>query len=75
MINIQRTGDSHFFSVTSHFISLFTKGGEVMADRKSSGRGWHGDSKGHAAAGQKGGRASRKRKQGNNNMQQDQSIM
>ena len=36
--------------------------------RKNSGkgRGWHGDSQGHAAAGRKGGLASRKRRQGSN---------
>ncbi len=33
-----------------------------MASRKKgSGRGWHGDSKGHASAGRKGGLASRKK--------------
>lgn len=32
-----------------------------MADKKR-GRGWHGDSQGHAAAGRKGGLASRKQK-------------
>jgi hypothetical protein len=31
---------------------------------KGKGRGWHGDSEGHAAAGRKGGLASRKRRQG-----------
>lgn len=29
-----------------------------MPKRKSIGRGWHGDSKGHAEAGRKGGRVS-----------------
>lgn len=28
-----------------------------MANKKGAGRGWHGDSIGHARAGQKGGRA------------------
>ena len=33
-----------------------------MANRKKGqGRGWHGDSEGHAQAGRKGGLASRKR--------------
>ncbi len=34
------------------------KKGGVMA--QSKGRGWHGDSKGHARAGRMGGRARRK---------------
>ncbi len=32
-----------------------------MAKQQGKGRGWHGDSEGHAKAGQKGGRKSRSR--------------
>ncbi|HVZ67754.1 MAG TPA: hypothetical protein VG917_05865 [Patescibacteria group bacterium] len=41
-----------------------------MARKQSKGRGWHGDSQGHAAAGRKGGLASRRGKQGSNENQQ-----
>jgi len=35
-----------------------------MANRKKGvGRGWHGDSRGHAEAGRKGGLASRRKRQ------------
>jgi len=37
-----------------------------MARSQSRGRGWHGDSKGHAEAGRKGGLARRRRNRGNN---------
>jgi hypothetical protein len=33
-----------------------------MANRQGQGRGWHGDSKGHAEAGRKGGRARGRRR-------------
>lgn len=33
--------------------------GDNMAESTGKGRGWHGDSEGHAKAGQKGGRKSR----------------
>lgn len=34
-----------------------------MPKRKSAGRGWHGNSKGHAEAGRKGGLVSRRTRQ------------
>lgn len=42
-----------------------------MASRqaKGKGRGWHGDSQAHAAAGRKGGLASRRRRQGRDSSQ------
>jgi hypothetical protein len=37
-------------------------GGNYMARRQGQGRGWHGDSAGHARAGQLGGRARGRRR-------------
>lgn len=37
----------------------------------SKGRGWHGDSKGHAEAGRKGGRASSKSRKSNKSSNQE----
>lgn len=37
----------------------------MATQRQKKGRGWHGDSQGHAAAGRKGGLASRKRRKDN----------
>lgn len=34
-----------------------------MVRKKGVGRGWHGDSAGHAAAGRKGGLASRRKRE------------
>ena len=34
---------------------------DISSQEKPKGRGWHGNSQGHAKAGQKGGRARRKK--------------
>ncbi len=55
---------------------IFKKGGERMRGNNDSskGRGWHGDSKGHAEAGRKGGKASSgNRKVRNGNSENSQS--
>ncbi|HVT01273.1 MAG TPA: hypothetical protein VHE53_03530 [Patescibacteria group bacterium] len=41
-----------------------------MARKQGKGRGWHGDSQGHAAAGRKGGLASRRGRQSSTQDQQ-----
>jgi len=46
-----------------------------MAKKSGKGRGWHGDSKGHADAGRKGGLASRKRKQSDSSTETEQMSM
>ena len=44
----------------------------MARQRTKKGRGWHGDSAGHAAAGRKGGLVSRKNRK--NSGQQDQNM-